>query len=164
MHARNLSNPGALAVVAALVAAAPSAAAAADTSPTGVRGLSAAWWQWALSIPAAAMGATFPIAARWFVQHAEHASRDAGTLYSANTVGAATIQACHVGAGGLPSAPPACDCIEGVFHRRLHVQPFSRPSAVRLRRTIRRELGSSIVAVSSSWLSVRDTVSIVSPR
>ncbi len=42
-----------------------------------------------LSVPAAAMGATFPIAARWFVQHAAQASRDAGMLYSANTVGAA---------------------------------------------------------------------------
>src|SRR5687767_8004925 len=42
-----------------------------------------------LALPAAAMGATFPIASRWFVQHASHAARDAGTLYSANTVGAA---------------------------------------------------------------------------
>ena len=42
-----------------------------------------------LSVPAAAMGATFPIASRWFVQHAAHAARDAGTLYAANTVGAA---------------------------------------------------------------------------
>ncbi len=42
-----------------------------------------------LSIPAAAMGATFPIAARWFVRHASHAARDAGVLYAANTVGAA---------------------------------------------------------------------------
>jgi spermidine synthase len=43
-----------------------------------------------LSVPAAAMGATFPIAARWFVQHANRAAADAGALYSANTVGAAT--------------------------------------------------------------------------
>ncbi len=42
-----------------------------------------------LSLPAAAMGATFPIASRWFVQHAAHAARDAGALYSANTIGAA---------------------------------------------------------------------------
>jgi spermidine synthase len=42
-----------------------------------------------LSVPAAAMGATFPIASRWFVQHAAQAGRDAGTLYAANTVGAA---------------------------------------------------------------------------
>jgi len=42
-----------------------------------------------LSVPAAAMGATFPIASRWFVQHANRAARDAGALYSANTVGAA---------------------------------------------------------------------------
>jgi spermidine synthase len=42
-----------------------------------------------LSVPAAAMGATFPIAARWFVKAAGAAARDAGTLYAANTVGAA---------------------------------------------------------------------------
>jgi spermidine synthase len=42
-----------------------------------------------LSVPAAAMGATFPVAARWFVQRADAAARDAGTLYAANTVGAA---------------------------------------------------------------------------
>ena len=42
-----------------------------------------------LSLPAAAMGATFPIASRWFVQHASRAARDAGSLYAANTVGAA---------------------------------------------------------------------------
>jgi spermidine synthase len=41
-----------------------------------------------LSVPAAAMGATFPIAARWFVPNASAAARDAGTLYAANTVGA----------------------------------------------------------------------------
>ncbi len=42
-----------------------------------------------LSIPAAAMGATFPIVSRWFIQQARQAARDAGTLYAANTVGAA---------------------------------------------------------------------------
>lgn len=42
-----------------------------------------------LSLPAAAMGATFPVASRWFVQYAGRAARDAGTLYAANTVGAA---------------------------------------------------------------------------
>jgi spermidine synthase len=42
-----------------------------------------------LAFPAAAMGATFPIAARWFVQHANRAALDAGSLYAANTVGAA---------------------------------------------------------------------------
>jgi spermidine synthase len=42
-----------------------------------------------LSLPAAAMGATFPIASRWFVQQASHAARDAGSLYAANTIGAA---------------------------------------------------------------------------
>jgi spermidine synthase len=42
-----------------------------------------------LAFPAAAMGATFPIASRWFVQHAHRAALDAGSLYAANTVGAA---------------------------------------------------------------------------
>lgn len=42
-----------------------------------------------LSLPAAAMGATFPIAARWFVQSAGAAAREAGSLYAANTIGAA---------------------------------------------------------------------------
>ncbi|MGQ0736474.1 MAG: fused MFS/spermidine synthase [Acidobacteriota bacterium] len=43
-----------------------------------------------LSIPATAMGATFPVAARWFVQASRGAARDAGLLYAANTVGAAS--------------------------------------------------------------------------
>ncbi len=42
-----------------------------------------------LAIPAAAMGATFPIASRWFVRQAARAAGDAGGLYAANTVGAA---------------------------------------------------------------------------
>ncbi len=42
-----------------------------------------------LSLPAAAMGATFPVAARWFVQQPGWAARDAGALYAANTIGAA---------------------------------------------------------------------------
>jgi spermidine synthase len=42
-----------------------------------------------LALPAAAMGATFPVASRWFVGNADLAARDAGTLYAANTVGAA---------------------------------------------------------------------------
>jgi spermidine synthase len=42
-----------------------------------------------LAIPAAAMGATFPVASQWFVQGAGAAARDAGLLYAANTVGAA---------------------------------------------------------------------------
>jgi spermidine synthase len=42
-----------------------------------------------LSVPAAAMGATFPIASRWFVQAAGRAAQDAGALYAANTIGAA---------------------------------------------------------------------------
>lgn len=43
-----------------------------------------------LAIPATAMGATFPIASRWMVRHASRAARDAGGLYAANTLGAAT--------------------------------------------------------------------------
>ncbi len=43
-------------------------------------------------------------------------------------------------------------------------QAFSRLSAARLRSTMRRELGSSIAAAFSRWVSVRDTVSMVRPR
>jgi spermidine synthase len=42
-----------------------------------------------LCIPAACMGATFPIASRWLVRTASTAAEDAGTLYAANTLGAA---------------------------------------------------------------------------
>jgi spermidine synthase len=55
-----------------------------------------------LSVPAFAMGATFPIAARWFVHNAKVAARDAGTLYASNTVGAA-IGALVAGFVLLPS-------------------------------------------------------------
>lgn len=41
-----------------------------------------------VSIPASAMGATFPAAARAFVHHAGAAGREAGVLYAANTIGA----------------------------------------------------------------------------
>ena len=43
-----------------------------------------------LAVPATAMGATFPIASRWMVRKAARAARDAGGLYAANTLGAAT--------------------------------------------------------------------------
>jgi spermidine synthase len=42
-----------------------------------------------LTIPAACMGATFPIASRWMVRAASTAAQDAGGLYAANTLGAA---------------------------------------------------------------------------
>jgi len=42
-----------------------------------------------LAAPAAAMGATFPIASRWMVRGASSAAQDAGGLYAANTLGAA---------------------------------------------------------------------------
>ncbi|MEZ5285306.1 MAG: fused MFS/spermidine synthase [Vicinamibacterales bacterium] len=42
-----------------------------------------------LSLPAAAMGATFPVASRWMVARAAAVSSDAGRLYAANTLGAA---------------------------------------------------------------------------
>ncbi len=42
-----------------------------------------------LCVPAACMGATFPIASRWMVRTAATAAQDAGTLYAANTLGAA---------------------------------------------------------------------------
>lgn len=41
-----------------------------------------------VSVPATAMGATFPVAARWAVRDASRAAGDAGRLYAANTVGA----------------------------------------------------------------------------
>ena len=42
-----------------------------------------------LAAPAAAMGATFPIASRWMVRGASRAAADAGWLYAVNTIGAA---------------------------------------------------------------------------
>ena len=42
-----------------------------------------------LSVPAACMGATFPIASRWMVRSASSAATDAGGLYAFNTLGAA---------------------------------------------------------------------------
>lgn len=42
-----------------------------------------------LSVPAACMGATFPIAARAIIRSAANVARDAGGLYAANTLGAA---------------------------------------------------------------------------
>ncbi len=42
-----------------------------------------------LAVPAAAMGATFPIASRWMVRTAASAAQEAGGLYAANTLGAA---------------------------------------------------------------------------
>ncbi len=42
-----------------------------------------------VALPAVAMGATFPLVARWYVPAASVATRDAGALYAANTVGAA---------------------------------------------------------------------------
>ena len=53
-------------------------------------------------VPAAAMGATFPVASRWFVARRGSAARDAGALYAANTVGAA-IGALLAGFVLLPS-------------------------------------------------------------
>ena len=40
-------------------------------------------------IPAMALGATFPMAARWFMRGSAHPGRDGGELYAANTIGAA---------------------------------------------------------------------------
>jgi spermidine synthase len=42
-----------------------------------------------VAVPAVAMGATFPFVARWYVASAGVATRDAGALYAANTLGAA---------------------------------------------------------------------------
>jgi spermidine synthase len=42
-----------------------------------------------LSVPAACMGATFPIASRWIIRAASKAASDVGGLYASNTLGAA---------------------------------------------------------------------------
>ena len=42
-----------------------------------------------IAVPAVAMGATFPVVARWYVPDAAAATRAAGALYAANTIGAA---------------------------------------------------------------------------
>ncbi len=42
-----------------------------------------------VALPAVAMGATFPLVARWYVADAAAATREAGALYAANTTGAA---------------------------------------------------------------------------
>jgi spermidine synthase len=42
-----------------------------------------------VAVPAAALGATFPMIVRWFVDSTDHAGRLAGELYAANTAGAA---------------------------------------------------------------------------
>ena len=42
------------------------------------------------TIPAVMLGATFPMAVRWYVRGAPSVGRSAGALYAANTVGAAT--------------------------------------------------------------------------
>ncbi|MFN7979539.1 MAG: fused MFS/spermidine synthase [Vicinamibacterales bacterium] len=55
-----------------------------------------------VALPAVAMGATFPLAARWFVPDAAAATREAGALYAANTTGAA-IGALLTGFVLLPS-------------------------------------------------------------
>ncbi len=55
-----------------------------------------------IAVPAVAMGATFPLVARWYVPDAAAATRDAGALYAANTVGAA-LGALGAGFGLLPA-------------------------------------------------------------
>ena len=84
---------GALAVLMpfALLAARPLLAA---TYADGSGGVTFAFVRLATSIvllclPAACMGATFPIASRWMVRGAATAAQDAGGLYAANTLGAA---------------------------------------------------------------------------
>ncbi|HET9270803.1 MAG TPA: fused MFS/spermidine synthase, partial [Vicinamibacterales bacterium] len=43
-----------------------------------------------LGVPTAAMGATLPFAARWYLRTMERAGAEAGDLYAGNTIGAAT--------------------------------------------------------------------------
>ena len=59
---------------------------------TAARRLRSSGWRRSvllLCVPAACMGATFPIASRWIVRTASTAAQDAGGLYAANTLGAA---------------------------------------------------------------------------
>ena len=44
---------------------------------------------WLVFLPATALGATFPLAIRWFAHTSPHAAGSSGTLYAANTAGAA---------------------------------------------------------------------------
>ena len=43
----------------------------------------------AVTLPAAAMGATLPLAARWYLRSVDAAGAEAGDLYAGNTIGAA---------------------------------------------------------------------------
>ena len=81
-------------------------------------------------------------------------------------VGAATIQACHVGAGGRPFAPPLCDCVEGVcivasIGICSTIQPAERGAIAQHDAPRARQLDRRGVL---ELVRVRDTVSIVSPR
>lgn len=98
-----------------------------------------------VALPAAAMGATFPLASRWMVPSAARAPAAAGRLYAANTVGAAlgaglagfvllpalglsgttaTAAALNVGAAGAAwwlaarTAPPAAEPARAVTPSR----------------------------------------------
>jgi spermidine synthase len=67
-----------------------------------------------LWLPAAAMGATFPVASRWMVRGASSMSDDAGRLYAANTLGAAA-GALAAGFVLLPTVGLAGATAAGVF-------------------------------------------------
>lgn len=67
-----------------------------------------------LALPAAAMGATFPIASRWMVRSAASMPGDAGLLYAANTLGAAA-GAIAAGFLLLPSLGLLGATLAGVF-------------------------------------------------
>ncbi len=79
-----------------------------------------------LALPAAAMGATFPIASRWIARSAAAMSRDAGRLYAANTVGAAAgavaagfLLLPNIGLSGATAAGVALNGIAAVGAWRL---------------------------------------------
>ena len=77
-----------------------------------------------LAVPAAAMGATFPIASQWMVRGAARAAVDAGWLYTANTIGAAlgycarrfpAVASAWTSAHHARRRCPQSDCGDGFF-------------------------------------------------
>lgn len=133
-----------------------------------------------VALPAAAMGATLPLAVRWFVGRTEHAGTEAGALYAANTLGAAVGAGCAgfvllpwfgltgaalvavslnaasaVGALGLASLGPDADIPAGAATPRL---PGQRRAARRSRGRrasgdAANRGGNSPVSVGRAWLA-----------
>jgi len=84
-----------------------------------------------LCLPAACMGATFPIASRWMVRRAASAAEDAGSLYAANTLGAA--------AGAILAG-------------------FALIPALGLRGTTMVGVALNVIAAAGAWMIARQTI------